>query len=282
MRWVRDAADCPSNLASVLYTAASYMDKNGRGCWASIESLAAGAKKGHRQIEKDMAELRKRGQLVLGDQSLVAHLLPGQRPIVYDLSPDAVEWIKRHSIRHRTPVTHDGGNSRRTGRGYPRHGGSQTPVTHDGQDPPTGGDRAGRAQGSAPRAGANTNPCAAHAFVDDGHGHCALDGCGLPKTNTRRHARGAPDADHDSNPRTVHADLHRSQGAGADPSTGQPRPEGSDLDEARPGAEGARPESQDRADPADSAPQDGGTAVQVINGPGGRVFSVPTRTATPA
>lgn len=168
--WVRDHYD--GSAIAVLFVVATYTDREGRGCRASASTIAAGANKSVRQTKRDLALLRKEGVIAPGDQALVAHLHPELRPAVYDL-PAVADLV--------SPMTPP--------RGRGRHRGSDT----SGQDlvspmtpktSPSGRDRAGRAQGSAQRAGAAASR---HSFVDDGSGFCTE--CELPEANERRHGR---------------------------------------------------------------------------------------------
>jgi hypothetical protein len=181
VNWVRDQADVPANLVSTMYVVASYMDEDGRGCWASIKKIAAGVKKSHRQAEKDVAMLRKMGMIAPGDQGLVAHIHPDHRPVVYDLPDAAIKYIEANPIERRPPVVRDGRSPRRTRRESPVVRGSNPPSYATDKTSPTGRDRAGRAPGSAQR----TSAPATHAFDDDGHGNCAQPQCGLPAPNSR-------------------------------------------------------------------------------------------------
>lgn len=165
VNWVRDRYD--GSAVAVLFVIASYTDKEGRGCYASTTTIAAGANKSARQVKRDLALLRKEGVIAPGDQKLVAHLHPEQRPVVYDL-----------------PALADPVSSTTPPRGRTRH----HPSDIHGQNPvspttpktsPSGRDRAGRAQGSAPR----TSAPSAHSFVDDGCGSCTEPRCGLPENN---------------------------------------------------------------------------------------------------
>jgi hypothetical protein len=156
--WVRDFYDGPAAMIGILFVIASYTDREGRGCRASIETLAAGANKGVRQVKKDLAMLRKEGVIALGDQRLVAHLTSDRRPVVYDLPGVMSQSVQRRGVVRDTPRGVVGNTPRGVVQG---HDGVSytTPKTS-----PTGRDRAARASGSAPRHGAQANPpCPLHA-----------------------------------------------------------------------------------------------------------------------
>lgn len=166
--WVRDCYDGAA--VAVLFVVATYTDREGRGCRASTSTIAAGANKSPRQVKRDLAQLRKEGVIVPGDQRLVAHLHPEQRPAVYDLPavPDLVSST--------TPPP---------GRGRHRPGDihGQNPVSPTTpKTSPSGRDRAGSAPGSAPRAGAAASR---HSFIDGGSGFCTV--CEFPEANQERH-----------------------------------------------------------------------------------------------
>jgi hypothetical protein len=168
--WVRDHYG--GSEVAVAFVIATYTDREGRGCRASIATIAAGANKSARQVKRDLAMLRKEGIIAPGDQRLVAHLHPEQRPVVYDL-----------------PAVADLVSSTTPPRGRGRH----HPGDIRGQDPvspttpktsPSERDRAERAQGSAPHTGA-AGSCPA--FIDDGDGRCTQ--CGFPEANQRHRSK---------------------------------------------------------------------------------------------
>lgn len=83
--WVIDDAPVPADLAFTLVVIARRAGSDGRGSYQSIATIARLTGKSVTQAERDVARLRKLGLLLLGDQTQVAHLPGGQRPVVYDL-----------------------------------------------------------------------------------------------------------------------------------------------------------------------------------------------------
>jgi hypothetical protein len=83
--WVIDDAPVPADLAWTLVVIARRCDDSGRGSYQSTPTIAAKAGKSVKQTQREIVRLRELGLLLLGNQSLVAHLPSGQRPTVYDL-----------------------------------------------------------------------------------------------------------------------------------------------------------------------------------------------------
>jgi len=83
--WVIDDAPVPAELAWTLVVIARRCDDNGRGSYQSTGTIAEKTGKSAKQAQRDVAKLRELGLIVPGDQSLVAHLPIGQRPVVYNL-----------------------------------------------------------------------------------------------------------------------------------------------------------------------------------------------------
>ncbi|MEV5412711.1 helix-turn-helix domain-containing protein [Thermopolyspora sp. NPDC052614] len=83
--WVIHEAPVPADLAFTLTVIAARCDENGRGSYQSIATIAALVGKSCKQAQRDIARLRELGLLLIGDQSLVEHLPPGRRPVVYDV-----------------------------------------------------------------------------------------------------------------------------------------------------------------------------------------------------
>lgn len=185
VNWVRDHADVSRHLYPMLLTVASYTDREGRGCRASAATLAGNCRMQERSGKRLLAELRDLGLIKPGDQNLVKHISVDRRPTVYDVigvpmaSP---RGVTEQSPRHRAPRGYRG-DHRVTSRGDRA---VQSGVTE--QSPKTfpygEGDRAGGAQGSAPRPDANTPPAPsrpAHGYEYGPYGLCAR--CDMPESN---------------------------------------------------------------------------------------------------
>lgn len=85
LAWVIDEAPVPPDLAWTLVVIARRCDKNGRGSYQSIPTLAAKTGKSEKQARRDVARLVELKLIEPGDQTLVGHLPTGRRPVVYDL-----------------------------------------------------------------------------------------------------------------------------------------------------------------------------------------------------
>lgn len=83
--WVIDDAPVPKELAFTLTVIARRCDDNGKGSYQSAKTIAEKTGKSKQQAERDIARLKELGLILPGDQSLLAHLPPGQRPAVYDV-----------------------------------------------------------------------------------------------------------------------------------------------------------------------------------------------------
>jgi hypothetical protein len=86
MIWaVKDAplADCEEH--AVLTVMADEADEDGCGVWLAIPTIAERARLSERQAARCVKDLRERGVLGLGDQSLAARIRADRRPVVYDL-----------------------------------------------------------------------------------------------------------------------------------------------------------------------------------------------------
>lgn len=78
----------------LLIALADRADEYGRAAWPYQEDLAARGRCSIRTVRRHLTAMEKRGLIVRGDQRLVAHFRPDQRPIVWDLDmsqrvPDA-------------------------------------------------------------------------------------------------------------------------------------------------------------------------------------------------
>jgi hypothetical protein len=83
--WVIHDAPVPADLAFTLNVIAARCDEHGRGSYQSVATVAEKTGKSPDQARRDIKRLLQLGLLLLGDQSLVNHLPPGQRPVVYDV-----------------------------------------------------------------------------------------------------------------------------------------------------------------------------------------------------
>lgn len=115
-----DAPDVPAHLLSTLIAVAIHTSQGGKGAYVSAATVAAITRKSERNAKKDLAELRKLGLLVPGNQRIAMHIRSDGRPMVYDLPMP-------RGVAGDTPS--DGhGVSHTTGRGVAEghHGVSQT------------------------------------------------------------------------------------------------------------------------------------------------------------
>lgn len=83
--WALDEAQCKPSLRLTLVVIARAADEDGRSSWQSAATIAEKTGKSVRQVKRDTAELLAAGLILAGDQSVVAHLPAGRRPMVYDL-----------------------------------------------------------------------------------------------------------------------------------------------------------------------------------------------------
>jgi hypothetical protein len=87
---LEDAPGVPAQCVSVLIGLANKADRHGRGAYPSAATLASWARKSKRQVHYDLIALSDAKLIREGDQSLVRHLPPNRRPVVYDLAVEAV------------------------------------------------------------------------------------------------------------------------------------------------------------------------------------------------
>jgi hypothetical protein len=139
VQWVIDDAPVPADLAFTLTVIARRCNEHGCNSWQSVATIAAKAGKSEKQARRDIVRLRELGLIVLGDQSLVGHLPPGQRPTVYDVvmsrtgskpakeSPNPTGGKSDTPPMDGTPPT--GGTSPTEGHSTPPIGGRSTPPT---------------------------------------------------------------------------------------------------------------------------------------------------------
>ena len=126
--WAMDEApDVPAHLFGALVAVARYADEHGCGAHPSASTVAAIIRKTERNAKKDLAELRRRGLLLAGDQQLVKDIRPDKRPFVYDLPmPRGDAHDTPNGVTHTTP--RDGcGVSHRVERGVAQ---GQNGVSH--------------------------------------------------------------------------------------------------------------------------------------------------------
>lgn len=79
----------------ILVGFANHAHKDGTSSYAKPETVAEYADCSERTVQRHLPELLAGGYMREGDQRIVAHLPPGQRPIVYDLAmcPETIaEW----------------------------------------------------------------------------------------------------------------------------------------------------------------------------------------------
>lgn len=109
MVWaLEDAPDVPAQALGVLMGLANHADEFGRGAWPDQQTLAGYARKSDRSCRSDLTMLEELGLIRRGDQSLVAHLAPNKRPVVWDVA------MERR--RERTGRNHASGRNSASGR----------------------------------------------------------------------------------------------------------------------------------------------------------------------
>lgn len=101
-----DAEGVPPQCVSVLIGLAHHADKKGRGAYVGQAKLAGYARKGDRQIRKDLAALLELELIRQGDQELAAHIAADARPVVYDLAmPRNPSTARNRSSARKPPAT---------------------------------------------------------------------------------------------------------------------------------------------------------------------------------
>ncbi|MBO8189205.1 hypothetical protein [Streptomyces spirodelae] len=87
MCWVMsgDAPVADVNEFAVLGTMADKADPDGCGAWLSKETIAARAHISEETVKRCWRNMKKRGLIARGDQSLVRHYRADKRPVVWDL-----------------------------------------------------------------------------------------------------------------------------------------------------------------------------------------------------
>ncbi len=75
-----------SAAARHLFGLADHADKQGRGAYPSVRTLAAYACKTERSVQRDLKELLKLNLIRPGDPAVAAHIPAERRPAVYDLA----------------------------------------------------------------------------------------------------------------------------------------------------------------------------------------------------
>jgi len=85
--WVLDVApaDLPTGLAFTLLVVARHAGEDGCGAYPSAQDIAIQTRKKLRQVQRDLADLEKRGLLIRGDQRKAVHIPSYWRPVVWDL-----------------------------------------------------------------------------------------------------------------------------------------------------------------------------------------------------
>lgn len=126
MTWVlEDAPDFPPHLLGVLMGLANKADKRGRGAWPGQALLATWAKKTDRAARNDLGQLEELGLIRRGDQSLVAHLVADERPVVWDIA------MERTHERGRKPTS---GPKERTPTSDRKHSSGRKPTSAPSDD----------------------------------------------------------------------------------------------------------------------------------------------------
>ncbi|WP_225811282.1 helix-turn-helix domain-containing protein [Streptomyces spinosus] len=80
------APPMPPQLLGTLFGLADHADKQGRGAYPSVRTLAAYACKAERSVQRDLKELLKLELIRPGDPAVAAHIPAERRPAVYDLA----------------------------------------------------------------------------------------------------------------------------------------------------------------------------------------------------
>jgi hypothetical protein len=108
---IYEAEKVPAHLLATLIVVAMHTSAEGKGAFISAATVAALTRKSERNAKKDLAELRRLGLVVPGNQLLTAHIRCDRRPFVYDLplpvdnSPAGVSHTTSrngHGVSHTT------------------------------------------------------------------------------------------------------------------------------------------------------------------------------------
>jgi hypothetical protein len=82
---LESATNVPPQHVSLLIGLANHADRDGRGSYPSIATLARYTRKSPRQVQRGLAELVAAGVIRPGDQRLTMHMRADRRPAVWDL-----------------------------------------------------------------------------------------------------------------------------------------------------------------------------------------------------
>lgn len=103
--WVLERApDLPSHLVAPLLGLANHADQDGRGAYASTETIGWYTRKKRDAARVDLDKLEGLGLIRRGDQRMALHLPADRRPVVYDLAMER--------SREPRPDRHPSGQSR--------------------------------------------------------------------------------------------------------------------------------------------------------------------------
>ncbi|SBT68217.1 Helix-turn-helix domain-containing protein [Micromonospora sediminicola] len=83
---LNDAPDVPPTALVTLLGLANHAHPDGRAAWPSQGRLAHYGRKGIRAVQRDLAELERRGLIRRGNQRHVQHMPTDRRPVVWDLA----------------------------------------------------------------------------------------------------------------------------------------------------------------------------------------------------
>ena len=125
---LEEAPDVPPHLVAPLLGLANHADQNGRGAYCSTATLAWYTRKGRDASRNDLDRLEALGLIRRGDQRMVLHIPPDDRPVVYDLCME-----KRRAPR---PDRRNGGRPRKDQLTTPeKTGGVSTPPRFSDEKP---------------------------------------------------------------------------------------------------------------------------------------------------
>ncbi|ADL48495.1 helix-turn-helix domain-containing protein [Micromonospora aurantiaca (nom. illeg.)] len=83
---LNDAPEVPPTALVTLIGLANHAHPDGRAAWPSQTRLAHYGRKGVRAVQRDLAELERRGLIRRGNQRHVQHMPADRRPVVWDLA----------------------------------------------------------------------------------------------------------------------------------------------------------------------------------------------------
>lgn len=129
VEWVMRCAprSIPSRTAWTLAVVASFTRPDGRGAHPSTREIATLARRSERQVQRDLDELAKHGMIAPGDERATRGLHAGHRPAVWDLAPEARDYLTNRGDKV-SPQRRQGVTPGKRGRSQPsgapkcRHG----------------------------------------------------------------------------------------------------------------------------------------------------------------